>query len=354
MFPATDLELRYPDMPQMLYTLGISLVKWPELRRCFPGRRLVRLRQTHVLPADAWIVAWGMTPLPASLPPGATVLRLEDGFLRSVGLGVDLVRPLSWVLDRRGIHFDASRPSDLESLLATKDFSRELCWRAAALRERIVAEQVTKYNVGSGAWQRPRGKSRVILVPGQVPTDAAMSFATLRPATNLALLAAVRRENPDAYLLYKVHPDIVARMRLQQESVTDARALCDEVIGDVDMAELLGLVDEVHVMTSLTGFEALLRGRAVTCYGRPFYSGWGLTRDLHPPTERRQRRLSLDELVAGALIDYPLYLNRHGSGLVTPEHALDTLLTQRRSRERVSGWWKEPYRMVLRRLVGVR
>jgi capsular polysaccharide export protein len=168
------------------------------------------------------------------------------------------------------------------------------------------------------------------------------------------LLSGVRRENPDAYVVYKVHPDILARMRVQQESAADARALCDEVIGDVNMAELLDRVDQVHVMTSLTGFEALLRGRAVTCYGRPFYSGWGLTRDLHPPTERRQRRLSLDELVAGALIAYPLYLNRESTGLIAPELALDNLLARLRSRRQGTGWWKEPYRIVLRHLVGVR
>jgi capsular polysaccharide export protein len=354
MFPATDLEARFPDMPRVLYTLGISLVKWPDLRRCFPARKLVRLRQAHVLPADAWIVAWGMTPLPDKLPQTVTVLRLEDGFLRSVGLGVDLVRPLSWVIDRRGIHFDATRPSDLETLLATRTFGADLCRRAAALRKRIVAEQITKYNVGHERWRRPHGRSRVILVPGQVPTDAAMSFAKLRPTANIALLKAVRAANPDAHVVYKVHPDIVARMRLQQESVTDARAWCDEVIGDVNMAELLALVDEVHVMTSLTGFEALLRGLPVTCYGQPFFSGWGLTRDLQPAIARRCRNLSLDELVAGVLIEYPVYLNRNGAGLLTAEQALDTLSSQRRSHESSSDWWKSAYRMALRRLVGVR
>ena len=354
MFPATELQARYPDLPPVLYTLGISLVKWPELRRCFPGRELRRLRKNTMVPADAWIVAWGLTPVPEHVPAQVTVLRVEDGFLRSVGLGVDLVRPLSWVVDRRGIHFDATGPSDLEVLLATSAFSAEQCRRAAALRARIVGEQITKYNVGSERWRRPRGTARVILVPGQVPTDAAMSFTTLRPTTNIALLKAVRTANPHAYVVYKVHPDITARMRIQQESVADAQGWCDEVIGDVDMAELLTLVDEVHVMTSLTGFEALLRGLPVTCYGSPFFSGWGLTRDLHAPIERRRRRLSIDELVAGALIDYPLYLDRNGSGLISPEQALDQLTVQRRRRDPARHWWKGPYRMVLRRLVGVR
>jgi len=354
MYPVTELASRFPDMPRVLYTLGISLVKWPDLRRCFPGRKLIRLRRSHTLPADAWIVAWGMAALPEGLPSSATVLRLEDGFLRSVGLGVDLVRPLSWVVDRQGIHFDATRASDLEMLLATREFDADACQRAAALRQRIVSERVTKYNVGSERWRRPHGPARVILVPGQVPTDAAMSFASPRAQTNLALLRAVRAENPDAYVLYKVHPDVVARMRVQHESVGDARLWCDEVIGDVDMAELLAMVDEVHVMTSLSGFEALLRGLPVTCYGRPFYSGWGLTRDLAHPNRRRQRRLTLDELVAGALIDYPLYLDRSGSGLITPEEALDALASRRRQHEPGAEWWKEPYRMILRRFVGVR
>ncbi len=240
MSPVTDLDARFEDMPRVLYTLGISLAKWPDLRRCFPGRKLIRLRQTHVLPANAWIVAWGMTPLPSALPATVTVLRLEDGFLRSVGLGVDLVRPLSWVIDRRGIHFDGTRSSDLEFLLANKKFNGEQRRRAWNLRERIVQEQVTKYNVGAEHWERPTGPARVILVPGQVPTDAAMSFARSRPATNMELLSAVRRENPDAYVLYKVHPDIVARMRTQRETVADASALCDEVIGDVNMANCWG------------------------------------------------------------------------------------------------------------------
>ena len=70
------------------------------------------------------------------------------------------------------------------------------------------------------------------------------------------------------------------------------------------MGELLAAVDEVHVLTSLAGFEALQRGKRVVTYGQPFYAGWGLTEDIYP-VDRRTRRLSLDELVAGALIVYP-------------------------------------------------
>jgi len=41
----------------------------------------------------------------------------------------------------------------------------------------------------------------------------------------------------------------------------------------------------------------------------PFYAGWGLTTDLGQIPVRRSRRLAIDELVAGALLLYPRYLD---------------------------------------------
>ena len=87
-------------------------------------------------------------------------------------------------------------------------------------------------------------------------------------------------------------------------------------------------------MTSLAGFEALLRGKPVTTYGMPFYAGWGLTRDLGMRADvaaRRSRRRHLDELVAAALILYPVYVDRHGRPS-TPEAVLAELRAQRRTR----------------------
>ena len=56
-----------------------------------------------------------------------------------------------------------------------------------------------------------------------------------------------------------------------------------------------------------------MRGKPVWTFGRPFYAGWGLTHDtLDFP--RRSRRVTLDELVAAALIAYPYYVDP-GSGL---------------------------------------
>ncbi|WP_272873649.1 hypothetical protein [Candidatus Accumulibacter phosphatis] len=105
------------------------------------------------------------------------------------------------------------------------------------------------------------------------------------------------------------------------------------------MSDLLHEVDEVHSLTSLTGFEALLRGKKVVCYGQPFYAGWGLTVDLMPPP-RRTRTLTLDELVAGVLIMYPAYLSRQTGRFTTPERAVEELLAWRQERSIFLNIWR--------------
>jgi capsular polysaccharide export protein len=52
---------------------------------------------------------------------------------------------------------------------------------------------------------------------------------------------------------------------------------------------LINQVNEVWTMTSLLGFEALIRGKSVTCLGLPFYCGWGLTRDRQEVPRRHAR-----------------------------------------------------------------
>jgi capsular polysaccharide export protein len=128
---------------------------------------------------------------------------------------------------------------------------------------------------------------------------------------------------------------------------------CDSVIVDTQMGDLLQSIDEVHCLTSLAGFEALLQGKKVTCYGQPFYSGWGFT-DNKVPVTRRVRRLLLDELVAGALIFYPLYMNRRCDLLISPEEALDELNEWNAKYGGKTTWWSHALRPLFRCIVGVR
>lgn len=256
---------------------------------------------------------------------GTPLVEVEDGFLRSAGLGADCVPPLSVTVDRLGPYFDPAGPSELEQLLEEGQFDEPMLARAQQLRETIVAQGLGKYEHGRSELQRLGGTRRHILVPGQVEDDrSVMTGGGGMP--NAELLRRVRAANPDAYLIYKPHPDVEAGHRRGIVQHATSSALADQVMADAPIAALLDMVDEVHVNTSLAGFEALLRGKAVTTYGVPFYAGWGLTTDLGAIPPRRTRRRSLDELVAAALLVYPRYLDPL-TGLPCPaEVAVDRLI----------------------------
>ena len=318
-----------------IYAVGFSIWKRRHVRAFLQDSNVTFVRKPTGLPKHKGlsVATWGMRIASSDFPGGTEIIRLEDGFLRSVGLGADLVRPLSWVRDKRGIYYDATKISDLEYILETTNFTAELKERAKNLRESLLAAEITKYNVGnSEKWRRPLTDQRVILVPGQVESDASIQYGAGEVKTNLDLLKASRCENPDAFIVYKPHPDVVAGLRSQGRNESEVADFCDEVVSDISMGSLLKQVDEVHSMTSLTGFEALLRGKKVVAYGMPFYAGWGLTvdRGVKPETAgRRTAGLSIDELVAGALILYPSYVSRKTGQFTTPENALCELLEWR-------------------------
>lgn len=336
-----------------LYVYQFPYWKRPVVRQCFPASHIYFIEHAGALPAGSTLILWGMRAVPDAVAKGVRVLRMEDGFLRSVGLGADLIRPISWIVDELGIYYDATRRSGLEKLLALGDFDEALLLRSARLRARVVAAGLTKYNVGTGTWQRPAGVQRVILVPGQVESDASLAYGAPGERTNMGLLKAVRAANPDAHVIYKPHPDVYARLRAEGQNEQDACRWCNEVVVNSPMGDLLMAVDEVHLLTSLTGFEALMRGKRVICYGQPFYAGWGLTTDIFP-CPRRSRSLTLDELMAGVLIKYPLYLSRDGKHLITPEQALDELSVWHASSGGSTPWWRKLIRIFLRRIIGVR
>lgn len=237
---------------------------------------------------------------------GADVVRVEDGFLRSRGLGAELVPPLSLACDDLGIYYDPTRESRLERMIAARARLRaDQEARAEELVESLIRLGLTKYSLPGALPDLPEG--RRILVPGQVEDDASIRLGAGEIATNRALLEAARAANPDAVILYKPHPDVEAGLR--PGVVEGAEDLADMVLPGADTAALLAEVDEVFTMTSLMGFEALLRGKAVTVTGTPFYAGWGLTRDLGRVPARRQVRPSVLGLAHAALIDYPRYFD---------------------------------------------
>ena len=315
--------------------VGISFWKRRRMAEMLGAHRRPAFRRTATAAVSAALRRHGAIAAWASrVPPGleeraaaarVPLMRLEDGFIRSVGLGADFRPPLSIVLDRLGLYYDSTRPSDLETILAESRFSPALIERADRLRTRLVRDRVTKYNLDqpSPELSIPPGR-RVLLVPGQVADDRSVLLGGNGIRPGLDLLALVRRREPNGYIIYKPHPDVEAGHRTG--AVPDGYALlyADQVVRGGSMATLLDRVDEVHTLTSLTGFEALLRGKPVITYGQPFYAGWGVTTDTNP-VARRTRRLTIDELVAGVLILYPRYLDPVTGLPCAPETVIDRI-----------------------------
>jgi capsular polysaccharide export protein len=238
---------------------------------------------------------------------GHSVVEIEDGMIRGRGLGANCIPPLSIVADFDGIYFDPAQSSDLETLLQTVDMSAALLDRAARLRRAIIEGGVSKYDAGTGL-QRIAPEGRQILVLGQVEDDR--SVLNGGPGqTNLGLLMRARQIEPSAWLIYRPHPDVEAGHRKGYIPDNHALEYADEIQRGGSISALIEAVDGIHCITSLGGFEALLRGKNVTTHGVPFYAGWGLTNDLGPIPSRRSRQRSLNELVAATLILYPTYFD---------------------------------------------
>lgn len=301
------------------------------------------------------LLIWGQKPVPRGIGT-VSVWRMEDGFIRSCGLGAHLRRPASLVLDDQGIYFDATTPSRLEYLLNSAELSPEQVQRGEALVVQLLAQRISKYNLTS-AGREPfagaRPGQRRILVTGQVDSDASLKYGSPVIFRNIDLLIQVRQwlndECIDAFVIYKPHPDVLHAGRQGHVPESEALQFADQVVSDCDIFDCISQSDELHVMTSLSGFEALLQNKTVHCWGIPFYAGWGLTHD-HIITsavwQRRQRRRDLAELVYLSLCQYPRYIHWQTRRLTMPERVIAELARQRTTVINDTGWFARKYRKI--------
>ncbi len=111
------------------------------------------------------------------------------------------------------------------------------------------------------------------------------------------------RDNPDSKIYLKIHPDVLAGKKKSDISLEDIPKSVTILKESINPVELLGYFDRVYTKTSGMGMEALILQKEVFCYGTPFYAGWGLTNDKIK-LDRRNRRISIYELFAGAYILY--------------------------------------------------
>lgn len=292
----------------------------------FERRWMARIAATK----GAEIFAWGHN-VPANLQAFARERNIpcffiEDGFLRSNRPNAARTPPLSLALDSRRPYFDSRGPSDLEVLLETHDFSADpaLLERARAGIRLLVEGGLSKYNTVSGRSLADllgeKTKPRVLVI-GQVEDDASILYGCDRKFGNNDLVRLAAAENPDAEIVYKPHPDVLNGVRDARSDPAEVAHLCRILEENIPLARSFETVDRAYAITSLGGFEALLRKIPLTVLGSPFYAGWGLTDDRQP-NPRRTRRRTVEEVFAAAYLLYPVYFEPATGARYTFEEAV--------------------------------
>lgn len=343
--------LAISDQKPVLLFFGVSPWKRDMLAKYFPDFRLAFARKDtpweKILPALSKLtlhafVFWGMTEKKVAANYATSkdipIWRIEDGFLRSVGLGAQHILPLSLAIDEDGIYFDASRPSSLEKLISEigSTGNAALLERARRCISIISTFGLTKYNVSQELALKSLGRSerKRVLVVGQVEDDASIILGCKTRYTNNDVVRIACKENPDAEVLYRPHPDVMGGHREEFSNPRDVADICTIASTDYDLISLIDSSDHIYTMTSLVGFEALMRGKKVTTLGSPFYSGWGLTDDRQE-TPRRVGRPSIDELFAASYILYPKYCVGPLGSSAEIEHAIMALALEKAGVPRV-------------------
>lgn len=316
---------------QVIHTYVIGFSNWKQyLRSYFPDRELHFIAKdiTAAGFAEQWagkiqkrsraeFFVWGYKA-PEFISDFAkannkTVWYVEDGFVRSVQLGASQAPARSLTLDKRTPYFNAREASGLEEMLMTYDFQADsaLLDRAKTAIAEMLRLGISKYNSAPSVDMRKlygAKKGKRVLVLGQVEDDASIMLGCDKAVTNNDLVRLAYEENPGAQIIYKPHPDVLSGKRPRQSDPAEVKDIALVVKKDVPMPLAFHQVDHVYTITSLAGFEALLRGIKVTAYGCPFYAGWGVTDDRQP-NPRRTRKLSVTEIFAIAYLRYPLYFD---------------------------------------------
>ncbi|WFF42654.1 hypothetical protein EVC62_14755 [Salinicola endophyticus] len=264
----------------------------------------------------------------------SNVATMEDGFLRSIGVGLLHTRPGSLCLDWEGIHFKSKGGSDLETLLNDFDFAGEtaLIKRAEKCMELMRAARLTKYYN-----PKPYDKTTTvqklgrysILVIGQVEDDASVLNSGSKVLDNYSLVLQAKKDFPEANIYFRPHPDYWTGTRdsTKTRKLESLENICAIVPPTISLYALFDVVDRVYTISSLSGFEALVHGLEVTTLGAPFYSNWGVTDDKVKVPKRTAKR-TVAEIFAIAYLIYPRYISMVTSQRISYEELAEELILE--------------------------
>lgn len=263
------------------------------------------------------------------------IIYIEDGFIRSLDIGLSGEPTLSVILDDTTAYYDATKPSRLQKLLENgPNLTSEQTHRCHLAIERIVTSKVTKYNHAPDLSLNigREGKRKILLIDQRFGDQSVISGLANENTFEKMLQDAINN-NPDCDIIIKQHPDAIKGGKSSyysndRISFTQYVKNVFTVNFDINPYSLLKLVDEVYVVTSGMGFEALMAGKKVHCYGAPFYAGWGITID-RLAIEGRTRKRELEEIFYFAYIESSRYFDPDKDSVVELEELLDFILKHR-------------------------
>lgn len=256
----------------------------------------------------------------------------EDAFISTIrpflhrGKFPRYYMPHSFVIDEGGLYYKADTPSYLENLLqSSRKLSDDDLSRAKKIIEKIIENKISKYNHQPiKCFDIGRINRKKVLIIDQVDGDQSITYGLADSNTFLEMYNAALKENPDADIIIKSHPDKI-RGHYGNIELASNVYLMDEPINPISLLEY---VDKVYVCTSQMGFEALMCGKEVHVFGMPFYAGWGVTHD-RLKCERRTRKRTVEEIFYFAYIEYSHYVSYETNSECEIEQCMDELLQLR-------------------------
>lgn len=305
---------------------------------------------THVRPSNLSALAsveiffqWGITESQTKLRQkkiakelGKPLLIIEDGFIRSVKIGLSGTPTLSIITDDTTAYYDATKQSRLERLLQDGgELTDEQKDRSIKAIEKIVQNRVSKYNDSINV-SLPIGRDNVnkILLIDQRNGDQSVPAALASEKSFETMLASAISNNPNADIIIKQHPDAIKGGKssfFNNDLVEQYRQIYPHIYTitiDINPYSLFEQVTDVYVVSSGVGFEALMAGKNVYCFGAPYYSGWGVTQD-YIKLERRNKTRAVEDIFYFAFIESSRYFNPDKNRICEVEELVDYIVKHR-------------------------
>ena len=298
----------------------------------------------NIFDIDNAYIIWGIRPvenhkktLIFAENTNKPVMICEDGFLRSADTAANKKAPLkfrkgiSFTVDDLSSYFDATKITRMEQMLNDKSLiiTEEQKARARKCIDRLLETHLTKYNhqpIFTPEIGR-KGREKVLVVD-QSYGDMSVLKGLADETTFKTMLETAIKENPDADIIVKTHPDTMTGKKGGYYTELKEHDNIYLQKTPINPISLIKYVDKVYVCSTQLGFEALMCGKEVHTFGMPFYAGWGLTVDAQTCNRRHNTR-TLEEIFYIAYIMYSYYVNPNTNKVCEIEDAIDYLLKLR-------------------------